>query len=437
MHIGRTLPPASAPLALKTIYLGLKGLMDQQAAIDRFKRSICRHFHVRHCFLVSSGAAALTIVLRAARKLQPSRDLVLIPGYTCYSVPAAIKRAGLDICPCDIDPDTLDFDRTSLSAAVRVHKERLLAVVPTHLFGMPADVAAIRRIIGQDAVCLVEDAAQAMGSKGPQGFLGCSGDAGFFSLGRGKAFSTMGGGIIVTNQKPLADEIERQIERCPQPGLFKILRCMAVSLFVVCFSRPTLFWLPRSMPFLHLGETVYDPAFEILKWSAFQAGLAVDWEERLTAAQFDRKVNAEFWLRTLCGPAPLKRLKMPAGRTNFIRYPLYIRNGNVRRALLSMSDRFGLGLMGGYPEPVTHIPQLHRELSGFDTPNARKVAKMLVTLPTHSWLTPADRHRIAEVVFKALSHGCPESINPSSMTISPPSSGGRETQGAEHHVICG
>jgi perosamine synthetase len=436
MRIGRTIPPASAPLALKTVYSGLKGLMDPQAAIDRFKRSICRHFQVRYCFLVSSGAAALTIILRAARKLQPSRNLVLIPAYTCYSVPSAIKRAGLDICLCDIDPATLDFDRAALSAIVRVHKERLLAVVPTHLFGMPADVVGSKRIIGQD-VRLIEDAAQAMGSRGPQGFLGCSGDAGFFSLGRGKAFSTMGGGIIVTNQIPLADEIERQVERRPQPGVFKVLRCMAVSLFVVFFSRPALFWLPRSMPFLHLGETIYDPAFEILKWSAFQAGLAVDWEERLAAAQSDRETNAEFWLHTLRCLAPLKPPKMSAGMTNFIRYPLYVNDGNVRRALLNMSDRFGLGLMGGYPEPVACIPQLRRELSGFDTPNALKVAKMLVTLPTHSWLTPADRRRIADVVIKALSYGYPEGIDLNSKTISTLTPGATQVQGADHDVVCG
>ncbi|RJQ84710.1 MAG: aminotransferase DegT [Desulfobacteraceae bacterium] len=404
MRIGRTLPPAAAPLTLKTILCGLRGLMDGQAAVERFSSSLRKHFQMRYCFLVSSGAAALAIILKAARQLQPHRNLVLIPAYTCHSVPASIKRAGLDICPCDIDPATLDFDRQKLAGTILKYRERLLAVVPTHLFGLPADVEGIKKIIAQDNILVVEDAAQAMGSKGARGYLGCLGDVGFFSLGRGKAFSAMGGGVIITNDKKLAAEIAGQVDRCAEPSLFKILRSVAVTLFVFCFSRPALFWLPKSMPFLRLGETIYDTAFEMDQLSPFQAGLAAGWEDRLDHAQSERQANACFWMRAMHSLGSVNGIKFPTCMPNLIRYPLYLEKNKVREALLNKSNRQGLGIMGAYPGAVTQIAQLQKELAGFDSVKAQQVARALVTLPTHSWMTAMDRHRIAAALSEAAAH---------------------------------
>lgn len=402
MHIGRTLPPASAPLTSKDILNGFKGLTEKQVARDRFRDSICRHFRVRHCFLVSSGAAALTIMLRAAAKLNPSRDLVLIPAYTCYSVPSAIKRARLAICPCDIDPQTLDFDPEKLAAAVREHKARLLAVVPTHLFGIPADVARLKRHIGREDIYVFEDAAQAMGGQGQDTHLGCSGDAGFFSLGRGKALSTMGGGIIVTDHGRLAGKIAGQIARCAEPGLPRILRTMAVTLFVHFFSRPSLFWLPRSMPFLRLGQTIYDPHFQMRRLSSFQAGLAIDWETRLAAAQSTRKTTAQYWAQALQRAGLANGLTFPRGAPGLVRYPVCVNDRNIRQRLVTHGNRRGLGIMLAYPDAVTHIPQLRTELAAYATPNARQVAGCLATLPTHAWLTDADKRRIEDAIRRTV-----------------------------------
>ena len=69
---------------------------------------------MKHCFLVSSGKAALTLILQALKELHPERNEVLIPAFTCYSVPSSIVRAGLKVKLCDISPDTLDFDYNQL-----------------------------------------------------------------------------------------------------------------------------------------------------------------------------------------------------------------------------------------------------------------------------------------------------------------------------------
>ena len=110
MRIGRTLPPAAAPIYPHDILSGIKALFNGHRELERFEAELKDYCGMRHCFLLSSGKAALTFILEALREIRPERDEVLIPAFTCYSVPSAIVRAGLRVRLCDINPETLDFD---------------------------------------------------------------------------------------------------------------------------------------------------------------------------------------------------------------------------------------------------------------------------------------------------------------------------------------
>ena len=190
MRIGRTLPPAATPIGIREIISGVCGIFHGQQELDRFESELKEHFGVKHCFLVSSGKAAFTLILLALKELSPDRDEVLIPAFTCYSVPSSVVRAGLRIRLCDLRVDSLDFDFAQLSAMLsgapppqtdvppavgasdspvetRDRAEtsgnsikRVLAVVPTHLFGYPADVARLRKLNRDPGITIVEDAAQ-------------------------------------------------------------------------------------------------------------------------------------------------------------------------------------------------------------------------------------------------------------------------------------
>ena len=113
MIIRRTLPPTAAPIYCRDIVNGLVGMLRGGPEIERFESEIREYFGVRHCFTLSSGRAALTVILRALHALHPERTVVVIPAYTCYSVAASIVRASLSICLCDIDARTLDFKLSS------------------------------------------------------------------------------------------------------------------------------------------------------------------------------------------------------------------------------------------------------------------------------------------------------------------------------------
>src|SRR6266704_77719 len=169
MRIGRTLPPAATPIGVREFVSGVRGIFRGRQELDRFRSELKEHFGVKYCFLVSSGKAAFTLILLALKELFPDRDDVLIPAFTCYSVPSSVVRAGLRIRLGDLRPDSLDFDFAQLSAMLSEAPptqtearpsggagespvdprkgtesygdsiKRVLAIVPTHLFGYPAD----------------------------------------------------------------------------------------------------------------------------------------------------------------------------------------------------------------------------------------------------------------------------------------------------------
>ena len=182
MKIRRTIPPTAAPLKISDLFCGVAGLINGKKYIEKFKREVRDYFNVKHIFLTSSGKASLAVILRALSSLSGRRE-VLIPAYTCYSVPSAIIKAGLKVALCDIDPSTLDFDHKQLKSAVN---DNTLCVITNHLFCVPSDTDAVNEICKKQGVFVIEDAAQAMGGDYKNRKLGTNGDAGFFSLGRGK-----------------------------------------------------------------------------------------------------------------------------------------------------------------------------------------------------------------------------------------------------------
>ena len=165
-------------------------------------------------FFVSSGKAALTLILNALKTLN-QRQEALIPAYTCFSVPSAIVKAGLKVSLCDIDSQTFDFDYKLLEKAIN---KNTLCVIPNHLFGIPADMDKINSICKDKDIFVIEDAAQAMGGSYKGSKLGTIGDVGFFSLGRGKNITCGSGGIIVTNSDTIAHAIEKEYAQFDKPS---------------------------------------------------------------------------------------------------------------------------------------------------------------------------------------------------------------------------
>lgn len=392
VRIGRTLPPAIAPIGIKNIFNGVIAMFMGARANRAFEEQLKAYFKVSHCFLLSSGKASLTVILKALKTIHPERDEVLIPAYTCYSVPAAIARAGLKVRICDIEPETLDFDYRELTEQLSC--QRILCVIPTHLFGVTADIPRVREIIGQRKIVIVEDAAQTMGGECAGRKVGTDGDVGFFSLGRGKAFSTVEGGIILTESDLIATAIKKELAEIPPYRIAGQIKLMLYALVLSIFSHPMLFWFPKALPFLGLGETHFDPNFDINTMSAFQSGLATGWQNSLAELKRIRQRNAH--LLSVAGVNAVRGGQFPS--SGMIRFPLVVSSIEEKQVILRECTRLGLGVADGYPDTIDGIEELQGSIAGGTSAKARPLAARIISLPVHPYVTGDDIGKLAGIL---------------------------------------
>jgi dTDP-4-amino-4,6-dideoxygalactose transaminase len=387
MRIGRTLPPAAARLAWADAWHGLAGAMQGQRATRALEEDFRRALDVRHVFPVSSGTAALVVTLRALASLSPRREVV-IPAFTCFSVAAAVIRAGLTPVLCDVDAATFDFDEPRLAATV---SRRTLCVIVHHLFGVPAAVARARRLCERHGAFLVEDAAQALGIETGGVRLGTMGDAGIFSFGRGKPVTCGSGGMIVTNSTRIAAAIARghqAVAAAPMAGqVAEFLKTVLMILFI----RPWLYWIPAAIPMLGLGRTIYPARIAVHRLSGFQAGLLRHWRRRLARSNEARAAAVSYFtqtlsLRTAEGPTP-----------PYLRLPIVAPDAQARQRVCTLAQRRGLGVSVAYPTPISEIPEIAAAFDGQRFPSAARLSAQLLTLPTHHWLSERDKRAIADL----------------------------------------
>ncbi len=388
MRIRRVIPPAAAPVDLKSLFCGLIGTVYGTGYLKRLENEIKEYFKVKHVFLVSSGKAALAITLRALKTLTPGKDEVIIPAYTCYSVPSAIMRAGLKISPCDIDPSSLDFDYDQLEKTIN---DNTLCVVPTHLFGIPADMDTISSICRERSVFIVEDAAQAMGGTYKNKRLGTIGDVGLFSLGRGKNVTCGAGGIIITNSERIAYVIREASGSLMKPSLIgSIIEFLRVATQNILIN-PYLYWLPSGLPFLKLGETIFNKDFPEMGFSGMKAGLMRNWRKRLEKSNSIRKKNGE-QLGKLLGLDRGKKESFP-----LLRLPVITKNNEERDIMYALSRFYGTGFSKMYPAPVHKIEEIMEQFTGKRFPVAEAISGRVLTVPTHELLSKKDGEKIQHI----------------------------------------
>ena len=394
MRIPRSLPPTAAPISPTDLMYGFRGIANKKLD-GKLERELKEYFGATHAFLVSSGKAALYLILSALKRLTLNRK-VIIPAYTCFSVPSAIRMAGLEIVLCDIRPETLDFDYSQLRDLV---DDDTMCVISTHLFGIPADVSKVRDLCGNRNIFIIEDAAQAMGAVSARGKLGTFGDVSFFSLGRGKNITCGSGGIIITSSGEIADSIQKgytDLEGVPfTEYAFSILETVILMLFL----HPARFWLPKQLPFLKIGETRFYRTFPVRKFTGFQAGLLHDWRQKLEMLNRGRSENADGYIERL---ELSNGMQIHSNGIPYNRFPMYTEGRESKEELCESGDRMGISPM--YPFPIHRIQEIKEMFDRRNFEGAETITDTLVTLPTHILVSENDKKNILEAVKKASRH---------------------------------
>ena len=393
----RTLPPAGTQIPgrdlLACLWRGGRAPDEEVLA-----KAVRAYLGVEHVLCLSQGRAALTVALKVLAA-DPKKRQVIVPSYTCYTVPASVVRAGLQVIPADIDPTTLDFDPISLE---RVDCSGVLAIVSTSLYGIPGDLARLEAFAERRGIRLIDDAAQAFGARSGNRYAGTFGQAGFFSLSRGKSITTGDGGILVTRDSALARALRDRIEATPVATPLhrtaEVLRLIALSVFL----RPSLYGVPARL--LKLGESRFEPDFSIQRYNAALSVLGA-----LLVGRID-KINAERRSRAAALRALLpvdERIQVPmephGGHATYVRFPILISDSELRERVFLRLRELGLGVSTSYPESVPRIPGIQPYLaSDVACPHGDRVARSILTLPTHSLVEGQDLARIADSIERCL-----------------------------------
>ena len=377
-----------------------------------FETEFANRLGVRKAFGVSSGKAALTIILTALNALTGRRK-VIVPAYTCYSLPSSIVKAGLEVVPCDVAPEGFDYNYERL---VPMLGSDVLCVVSVHLFGIPSDTTRTKDLCRQSGIFVVEDAAQAMGISRAGKPLGTRGDVGFYSLGRGKNLTCGSGGVIVTASPEIAGAVESIVRGLPENPFGHDARTFLTLLLLSVFVSPSLYWLPAGLPFLRLGETIFHRDFPVRPLSNFQAALVLrGLREHLASLNEARCANAEFYISRIKGARDY------GPDIPYLRFPVVLDDPEAKRRILV--EQAALGISGMYPGTVGTIRELGSLLPRASYPQAERLASSLITLPTHPLVSDVDRERICETVNLTMRAAEPRlaasplaarSINPSS-----------------------
>lgn len=220
-------------LDLKSQYQSLKTEIDAAVAevlesqyfimgpvVQRFEKKIAEYCGCDHAIGVSSGSDALLVALMAL-DIGPGQDVITSP-FTFFATGGAIARLGATPVYCDINPDTYNLDPDSIASYIDSHCEyksgvlnnkktgnQVKAIIPVHLFGQAAHMDGIMALANQYGLKVIEDAAQAIGSKTDTGHsAGTIGDIGCYSFFPSKNLGAFGdAGMVVTNDPELAERL--------------------------------------------------------------------------------------------------------------------------------------------------------------------------------------------------------------------------------------
>ena len=371
------LPPAETKLSLRALARGIfPGKHD-------FIGKLTKLLNAESCVLANSARSLLYLVFQELKKhADPDHNQILIPGYTCYSVPAAVVKAGLKVSLYDLNPSTFQPDFDDLGQKI---SSRTLAVVGQHLLGVPADIQALARIADDHGVCCVEDGAQMLQETGKKYTRAGGSDYTVYSFGRGKPLPLGLGGALISLRNHELEPIARKIAsvnnsngRSLMPAAVRVL------------SWPGLYWSLEKMP-LGLGRTIYDPGFQVAGMPLAYQCLGDSALDDLDRLNRHRLLIAKVYNKSFGAEAYAEDITVPP-----VRYPLLVDQQEKAEKLA----RYGVRRL--YPQALCDLKALKPELAdpGITTPGARKIANTLVTLPTHLGISENIAQKISNHVKK-------------------------------------
>jgi dTDP-4-amino-4,6-dideoxygalactose transaminase len=335
--------------------------------VERFERDFARLCGCAHGIGVANGTDALVIGLKALGV--KAGDRVVTTPFTFFASAGSIAWIGAVPVLADVDPDTALLDPKKAEAAIDA---RTTCILPVHLYGQMADMKALRAIADKKHISILEDAAQSHGARRDGETCGSLGDAAAFSFYPTKNLGACGeGGFIATRRADVAERARRLRDhgspvKYQHHEIGTNSRLQGIQGAVLNVKLP------------HLAA-----------WND---------RRRAIAARYDRAFRSS---------RAVLPIAVAAGSTPvYHQYTVRIRGELSRDALLVELKNLQIFAAVHYPTPV-HLQEAARAF-GYgpgDFPHAESLAREVLCLPVHPFLTDADVDRVAEAVLELSQKG--------------------------------
>jgi dTDP-4-amino-4,6-dideoxygalactose transaminase len=378
--------PISLGAPMRGVAAALRLTRDPRPALTELLR---REFAASDVLLTGSGTQALHVALEnAVRRGGPKNPTVALPAFSCFDVASAAIGAGVSAALYDLDPDTLGPDLESLER-VLASGARVAVIAP--LYGMPVDWDAIGALANRYDTILIEDSAQGHGASWRGKPLGTIGEISTLSFGRGKGWTGGRGGAVLIRREGSLDA-----SAVASPGASKEAGSVVGLLAQWTLGRPAVYGIPYSIPALGLGETTFHPPVPptTIPRAAAAAVLRAFASSQREAER--RRENARWFLERIPGDEGVQSIRVIDGAVpGYLRLPIRVPGGMT--GIEESARASALGVAQSYPRSLVDLaPRLTGPERAW--PGGELLARDLVTLPTHSRVTPVERDEIVRIL---------------------------------------
>lgn len=361
---------------VKTLQSGWIGTGPKTA---KFEQKVSRYVGAKYGLALNSCTAGLHLSLLVCN-IRPGDEVITTPLTFCATINTIIHCSATPVF-VDVDRETMNIDPAKIEKAIT---KKTKAIIPVHLAGRPCEMDAIMRIAKKHNLFVIEDAAQALGSKYKGKKIGSISDLTCFSFYVTKNIITGEGGMVATNNKNFANKI-------------KIYALHGMSKDA---------WKRYSDNGYKHYQVVY-PGYKY-NMTDMQASLGIHQLNRIE--KFDKKRQKIWNLYNAAFKELPIELPAPFGEDihhNKHLYTLLIdkkKCGISRDAFIQELHRRGIGT-GVHFIPI-HLHQYYRERFGYkpgDYPNAEYIGERTVSLPLSAKMTQSEINRVIKAVKEVIS----------------------------------
>lgn len=351
--------------------------------MERFEQEFAKAHQSKYALFMNSGTSALQVALAALKEVHgyEDGDEVLVPAITFIATSNIVLQNNLKPVFVDVDPETFNINPAEIKAKL-THRTR--AIIPVHLFGLPANMSAIMDIAERNKLQVIEDSCETMFADQQGKMVGSFGDLACFSTYVAHLVVGGVGGIITTSD-------ERLLKICSS---------------LMAHGRDSVYTnidhddIEDTQLLKDMIERRY--RFERVGYSyratELEAAIALsELEVALENIQY-RRDNAGL-LTQLLKDLPLQLPYTPADMTNsFMMYPMVVREGENREDLLMFMEKRGIETR--YLLPLLDQPIYQKMFPGLSAsyPVAQRIARDGFFIGMHHGLTVDDIRYVSDVL---------------------------------------